>query len=233
MEEFNIRSISALLTEAMRVKNMSVEKLSQTSGISDRFIELLLEERFTKLPAAPYVRGYMLKIGEILSIDGNDLWEIIKAHHAQSVAQSGEKDKLPGNRFITQATNLKMIVGIIIGILFVGFFLVRLPALFGKPKFELAEFENGIRVSTSTFTIRGTINPSDELFVNDEQLVADESGNFEKTFNLSPEFNTFRFSIRGLLGKEFQETRQVFYEVPEKEKREITNESSTELINNE
>jgi len=228
MEETTIKSISTLLTDAMRVKNMSVEKLSQVTGISDRFIELLLEEHFNKLPSAPYVRGYVLRIGEVLSIDGNELWEIIKAYHRQTVAQSGEKDILPRNRFHIESINIKIVIGITIGIIFFIFLLFRIPVLLGKQKFELYDIQDGMKVTTSTLSIRGTINPSDELFINDEQIVADENGNFEKTIELTPNFNTLHFTVKGLLGKELQETKQIFYEAQKTEAKKKVNESSTE-----
>lgn len=231
MEEITMQSISTLISDAMRIKNMSVEKLSTTTGVSDRFIELLLEEKFNKLPAAPYVRGYLLKIGDALSIDGNELWEIIKMHHTQTVARSGENDKPLKTNFFKGTINIKLIVGIIIIVAFVGFFLLRLPALLGKPKFELNDFQDGMRVTTSTFIIHGTINPSDEIFINDEQIVTDETGKFEKTIELTPEFNTFHFAVKGLLGKELQETRQIFFEAPKKEIKKNTNvETTTEQI---
>ncbi|TSC52725.1 MAG: Uncharacterized protein LiPW41_95 [Parcubacteria group bacterium LiPW_41] len=231
MEEITTKSISALLTDAMRIKNMSVEKLSQVTGISDRFLGLLLEERFNKLPSTPYVRGYVLKIGEVLSIDGNELWEIIKSHHTQTVAKSGEKDILPKNRFKVEALNIKIIIGGVIGIIFFIFLLFRIPALLGKPKFELYDIQDGMKVTTSTLSIRGTINPSDELFINDEQIVANEKGDFEKTIELTPDFNTLHFTVKGLLGKELQETKQIFYEAPKVEAKKKVNESSTEPIN--
>ncbi|MFA5870670.1 MAG: helix-turn-helix domain-containing protein [Candidatus Paceibacterota bacterium] len=233
MEDIAIKSISALLTDAMRLKNISVEKLSQVTGISDRFIGLLLEEHFDKLPSAPYVRGYALKIGEVLSIDGNELWEIIKYHHTQMVAQLGEKNILPKNQFLVKSINMKVVIGGIIGIIFFIFLLFRIPALLGKPELKLFDVQDGMRVATSTLSIRGTINPSDELFINDEQILANEKGNFEKTFELVPEFNTFHFTVKGLLGKELQETKQIFYETTKTEKKKTTNESSTEPIINE
>lgn len=231
MEEITTKSISALLTDAMRLKNMSVEKLSQVTGISDRFLGLLLEERFNKLPSAPYVRGYLLKIGEVLSIDGGELWEIIKSHHTQTVAKSGEKDMLPKNRFKIESLNIKMVIFGVIGIIFFIFLLFRIPALLGKPKFELYDIQDGMKVTTSTLSIRGTINPSDELFINDEQIVANEKGDFEKTIELTPDFNTLHFTVKGLLGKELQETKQIFYEAPKIETKKNINESSTEPIN--
>lgn len=231
MEEITKKSISALLTEAMRMKNMSVEKLSQITGISDRFLNLLIEERFNKLPSAPYVRGYLLKIGEVLSIDGNELWEIIKSYNTQTFAKSGEKDILPKNRFKIKSLNIKMVIFGIIGIIFFIFLLFRIPALLGKPKFELYEIRDGMKVTTSTLSIHGTINPSDKLFINDEQILADENGNFKKTIELTPDFNTLNFTVRGLLGKELKETKQIFYEVTKIETNKKADESSIETIN--
>ena len=84
------KSLSNLILDSLRLKGMSVEKLAQLTGISEMFLEQLLEEKFEKLPSYPYVRGYLIKIGNVLNLDGEKLCqEYIK--HNQTIKSSGKK----------------------------------------------------------------------------------------------------------------------------------------------
>ena len=47
-------------------KNISLEKLAELSGVSLRHVEALLLGETHKLPPAPYIRGYLVKMGHIL-----------------------------------------------------------------------------------------------------------------------------------------------------------------------
>ena len=90
----NQQPLGTLIVDAMRMKSISVEKLAGVTGVSDRILNGLIEERYENLPPAPYVRGYLLKIAAVLNLDGEALWaDYVK--HNDSVRRSGKKDQLP------------------------------------------------------------------------------------------------------------------------------------------
>jgi len=75
------RTFSAIIIDALRARGLTVEKLATTTGISERFISGLLDESFEALPPAPYTRGYILKIAEVLGLEGAVLWkEYVRDH---------------------------------------------------------------------------------------------------------------------------------------------------------
>jgi len=199
----------SLFADILRVKGMTVEKLAQVTGISERFLELLLTEQYNKLPAAPYIHGYFIKIGEVIDIDGEDLWlEYQKQTHI--IRRSGQHDKLPENRFSSFQINKKIIAISIIVIVIIIYIAFRIPTLLGKPTISLNINDNMI-VSTSTLLISGNTDQKNTLTINNEALYPDSDGNFSKTMKLSPGFNTFTFTVKKLLGGENTLTRQIFY----------------------
>ncbi|MDI6734544.1 MAG: helix-turn-helix domain-containing protein [Patescibacteria group bacterium] len=212
--EIETKNLSTLLIETLRTKSLTIEKLGVMTGISERFLNLLIEENFKKLPAAPYVHGYILKIAEVLNMDGEKLWqEYLKDHN--SINRSGEKDKLPQNRFVTKSLNKKTVIIAIIIILILIYVIVRLPAILGKPPLALAEIANNTIVTEENYQITGEINPGDKLTINSEIVFADEEGKFQKTIKLNPGFNTFEFKVKNILGRETALTKQVFYKILE------------------
>ncbi len=199
----------SFFSDLLRVKGVTIEKLAQTTGISERFLELLFSEQYDKLPAAPYIHGYILKIAEVLGMDGEELWREYQ-RHTHTIRRSGEHDRLPQNRFSPVRANKKMIVFGVIAFVILIYIAFRIPSFLGKPSLSL-DMENNTVVSTSTFVISGSTSPKNTLTINNETVYPDTKGNFSKNVELSPGFNTFTFTVKRLLGGEETTVRQVFY----------------------
>lgn len=210
--EQELRPFSSIIIDALRAKNLNVEKLVQLTGVSDRFIALLLDEQFERLPAAPYTRGYILKIAEVLGLDGERLWrEYLKNH--DDLRKSGSKDTLPPNRFETPTfLSKKIIAGAVLAILVIVFFLLRLPSLFGTPELSITNIPDNLVVSTSTYAVTGKVNPQNQLTVQGQIVYPQGDGSFSRSVSLQPGFNTIEFKVKKLLEKEIVITKQIFYQ---------------------
>lgn len=213
------KDLSSIIIETLRTKSLTVERLSQLSGVSERFLTLLIEGKIEKMPSRPYTHGYLLKIAGVLNLDGERLWQEYLKNN-ESVRRSGKNDQLPKNRFAIERINRKTlaITGIILIIL--GYLLTRLPSFFGKPELSLVNLDNETNVAVATFIIQGKMNPSDQLTLNGERLYPDKDGKFEKSIQLQPGFNTLTFSIKKLLGKEYIINKQIFYKQTNPEPQE-------------
>ncbi|MFA6364992.1 MAG: helix-turn-helix domain-containing protein [Candidatus Paceibacterota bacterium] len=217
-ESFNEqKSVGLLILDAMRNKSMSIEKLSQLTGISDRFLDLLTEEHYSRLPSAPYVRGYLFHIADVLNLNGEEIWKEYVQQNAIASAKvtaphPGKRDfssekKLSMNQLLT-ARNLSFAALVLVVLTIV---IVRAAAFTGTPTLSLENFSDTLVTTTSTFTVRGSFNPQNKLTLNEEVISVDEKGTFEKELTLTPGFNTFHFKIKGLLGKELEVTKQIYY----------------------
>lgn len=210
----NFETLSSVIADLMRTKGISIEKLSHTTGISERHIELLVEGRIDKLPASPYLHGYILKIGEVLGFEGEELWSTY-AERNTDIRRSGEKDILPRNRFKTSAISKKHIsIGVVVlfVIIYVAF---RLPYIVGKPELSIENIPDNLIVDTNIFVLRGTINPHDQLTINNEIVYPNSDGSFELPLQLTSGFNTFEITTKQSLGGATTITKQIFYQVPD------------------
>ncbi len=211
MESEN-RGLANLILEALKLKGFTLDKLSQLTGVSERSLALLLEERFEKLPSAPYVHGYLVKIAEVLNLDGQKLWQEYLKNNS-GIRRSGQEDTLPFNRFAIPKLSKKIIVaaGVIIIVLILIIF--RLPAFFGQPELKISNInDNPTVVQDSDFTVHGIMNPADELTINGEAVYPDKDGNFDKSILLQSGFNNIVFQTKKLLGKIYTVTKQIFYQ---------------------
>lgn len=205
------KSFHEILKEQFHNKGFSVEKLSNLTAIPDRFLNALLEGDFKKLPPAPYVRGYLIKIAAILDLDSQSLCESYK--NEQSVKSSGAEDRLPVNRFAIKHINKKMAMGAVAGIL-VGVYLVwNIGHLIGRPKLEIAyPLAQTMIVAEPLITVAGNVDPADKLFINEQESVVGAEGDFSMDYNLEPGLNTLELKVKRFLGREAKAVRQVIYQ---------------------
>ncbi|MDO8584992.1 MAG: helix-turn-helix domain-containing protein [bacterium] len=210
--------IKELISEALEQKGLNREKLAQTTGIPDRFLDIFLDGGSTNLPAAPYVRGYLKKIAGALDLDAEELWRM---HEREFPARrSGETDMLPGNRFAIQSVNKVVIIMITVGILALAYMGINSDRLMGAPSLTINNpSAEALSVASPTITIDGFLgNPDDTLTINNETVYVDENGQFKKTFPLDEGLNNFDISAKRFLGKTVTVQRQVVY-TPEPELR--------------
>ncbi len=234
--EFEEKNPSFIIANAMKSKGMTVEKLAQLTGVSDRFLESIVDENFKELPSSPYVHGYILKIAEALNLNGEELWKEYFEKN-ENIKRSGSADSLPGNRFLIKHINKNIVLGVAAGIIIVVFVFWRIQSRVGEPSLSLSDFKDEMIVEQTVFDLKGKIDPRDQLTLNEEILYPDVDGNFEKKISLEPGFNTLTFKVKKFLGKEYIIKKQIFLKVATSSQEKTNNntpgtQSETNSINN-
>ncbi|MBI2888330.1 MAG: helix-turn-helix domain-containing protein [Candidatus Liptonbacteria bacterium] len=208
MPEYTPQQFGTLLHEKIRDKNWTLEKVSQSSNISIAHLEHLIAGNFDALPPAPYVRGYLRKLGGLLDFDGEAWWQNLREETL--VKTSGAADALPTNRF-KEASTAHIWIGAIV-IVIVIYVAVRFSAIFGTPTLIIDYPPRGITPSdTEKLIIRGTLSGGDKLLVNGEEVQVFEGGKWEKSIMLQDGLNTLEIEGYRFLGGLAKTTRQIFY----------------------
>ena len=205
-------TLSETLKEILETKGITLEKLSESTDIPKRYLDALINGDLTKLPPAPYVRGYLIKIAKALRINNEELWQNYK--NEVSLKTSGQNDKLSINRYAFPAHhNKKTILCIIVLISVIIYLSFRWNNIFGSPTLEIinpAIVE--VTVKDSIIKVSGRVDPKDKLIIDTKEVVADPTGWFEKDMSLQPGPNTIIFTVKKFLGKEIEIIRQINYQ---------------------
>lgn len=205
------KDFKTLLSEAMELKNMNWAKLSQLTGIPDRYLAAFQTLNIRQLPAAPYVRGYLHKIALVLHLNAEELWQLYKKELAPKT--SGALDKLPSNRFAIQSLNKNWVIAAVIVVLALLYLLINASNIFGAPALKIISPEASIvSVTEPVINLVGRFDYKDKLTINGQETLGNESGEFQTDFYLQPGLNTIEFKVKRFLGKETVILRQVLYE---------------------
>lgn len=204
-------NLAEIIVEALKMKGFTLARLAEITDIPESVLATLLEEKYDKLPPAPYVHGYLLRVAEALGLDGGRLWaEYLKDRG--EIKRPGARDLLPQNRFRTGRFRRKSwLIGAAIIIVF-GYIILRLPGFFGTSSLDLQPLP--ATVTLPNLTVQGRVNPTDQLSLNGAAIYPDKSGDFKQEVTLQPGFNTLTFDVKKLMGQTYAVTRQVFYNAP-------------------
>ena len=201
-----------LFKEYADVKGMSVSRLAEVSGVPERYIEALLQGDYARLPAAPYVHGYLKKIGPFIHVDGEELWRAYKEERTPK--SSGAADQMPVNRFAFKKMNRNWLIGTLLAAALLVYLGVRIDDVIGTPTLVIENPSlSETTVTEGLLVIRGGVSPGDKLTLNGEEVPADPEGRFEKEVSLDPgPLNVFTFVARRSLGRERTVVRRVIYQ---------------------
>lgn len=218
--------ISVFFAEKLRDKNFTLDKLAEASGISSKNLESLLKGDYKSLPAAPYLRGYFIKIGGLLDFDGEEVFKRWKEEAQEEVKMSGPQDKLPHNRFSRKPIAKYFWLGLL-GILVLSYLVLQLPRLLGLPEIVISNpREPRISYSEDRILVSGTVTNANEIYVNSERVEI-QGGSWQKEVALFDGLNTIEVTARKFLGGEAKATREIIYEKPFEAPAHTTSTSAT------
>ena len=194
----------------MQERGVTIEKLTLTTNIPHRFVAAILDGEFKRLPAPPYVRGYLSKIAVALNVDPIPLLKAYK--ESAEIANSRREDRLPVNRFAIQNVNKNWVVIFLVVIVVVGLISFRMKDILGTPRLQVNLPETTLVTQEQVIKVSGQVSSGDKLTLNQEIVYTDEAGGFQKEINLTTGLNTLEFSVKRFLGRETKAIRQVLYE---------------------
>lgn len=211
MEFKNHQALKDVLREQLEQKGLTIEKLAEHTGIAERHLIALFHGNLERLPAAPYVRGYLTKVGTALNLNGQELWKLFS--HELNLKTSGPQDRLPVNRYALKKVNRRWIItGGVIAIVLI-YVAVNGNRLLGRPELVITNpTADTTTVSTESITLAGWLNARDTLTIDEEEVPLTPDGTFERRYPLVPGLNTITFVAKRLLGREMRIIRQIVYQ---------------------
>ena len=204
------RQLKEILAEAIDDKNFGVKKLSETTGIHERHIKLFLEGELSKLPPAPYVRGYLTKISQTLGLDRDELFRIYKNEVENQKTSSGPADRLPSNRFAIKSRGKTFIFLTVLVLAVVTYLIWNANKLIGAPYLEVTlPDRETITTDQSSVVIEGKTDFSNKLTINGEQIYLEKDGHFQKEYDLQEGLNNFEIIAKKFLGRDARIVKKV------------------------
>jgi transcriptional regulator with XRE-family HTH domain len=206
------KTFQELFREIIEMRGFNLERLAEATNIPKDYLAALASGEFNKLPSSPYIRGYLIKISNTLGIDTDYLWSVYKKEVIPSLKKG---DHLPINRFAPPKNNKKGLLMAIVLFFAIIYLAFRIDDIIGVPEIEISRPANNNEITNEQFiNLSGKINDFfDKLTINGEEVPTEESGKFEKEYQLRPGVNKIEFKVKRFLGKEIKIEREIIYQL--------------------
>jgi len=170
---------------------VSLERINRETKIPIKYLQALEAGSIELLPDVLYIKNIIKKYLAFFNIDAKPF--LAKLEIARSEKELPQKDI--GTKKMVVVPRLIQTIAIIFSIaallLYLGF---RINKIFQPPKINISYPQENTTVYESIMEVQGKTDKGVTLFINNEQVILNKDGGFEKEINLQKGLNTIKIS---------------------------------------
>jgi cytoskeleton protein RodZ len=213
MVRFTTKKIDSLtLGERMKKlrseRRLSLADVSRSTKIQAKYLEYLKEGEYMKLPADVYVKGFLRSYAIFMGLNEASL---IKQYEREKGIQRNIKKIVDVEengkpiKFSSLVITPKMIIVSIVILLALGSFLylyMEVNNFISAPRLVIIKPADGAAIDGNSTHITGVAEKDALVFINDQSVMVNESGEFEEDIGLKSGLNTINVKARSKFNKE-------------------------------
>ncbi len=208
-----MRTVGEILKQERIRKNLSLEEIEKLTKIRLRYLQLLEENDFAKIPQGTVCRGFIRNYAQVLDLSPEGILAIFRRDFIED-----EKGQIVARSFSAPLTKFKfswqprmtiiLLSGLGIG-LFLFFLLRQYLNFVGSPRVVLERPAEGEIFRQKEILFAGKTDPDASLYINSEIVNLSSSGEFQKIISLTEGENEFILEAINRRGKKTRLVRRV------------------------
>lgn len=193
---------------------LSLEEAGRLSQIQPKFLAALEEGRYSDLPATVYVKGFLKSLAKFYRVKEGKLLEQFAAeheivHNTALATPVDERGKFFMPRLILSPRTL-MVAGVVaVGILSLGYLYFQISSLSQPPILEVFSPSSDGTVDSSLLVVNGRTEAGASVYLNNQPIVADATGEFQENLSLAPGPNQLVIRAVNKFGRQTQISRSI------------------------
>lgn len=203
-----IDTLGEYLASVRKQLNYDVKTVSEMTQIRSSYLESLEAGEYEKLPAEVYVSGFLKSLANLYRIKEKvliDQYEKERGFDAAPTILTNE----PASRWSVTPRRLVIITSITVALAAVAYVGIQINSVLAPPFLEVSEPASDISVTDSSIVVAGRGEVGAEIFLNNQQVLADANGEFTENISLSNGLNVIEVLEKNKFGKVSRITRQV------------------------
>ena len=210
-KQVKTRTLGEYLVSLRDHLGMSVVEISKVAQIPPKYIAHLEQGDYATLPAAVYVKGFLKTLARIYRVEDKNLLTLFEAEKDLSdvLAVNAELNPRSVSRFVFSPRTLAVATVAFLGFVSLAYLYFQINSVRKSPALEVVSpGEDGV-ADTSFIVMSGRTEAGASVFLNNQPVVADPSGNFRENLSLAPGTNQLVIKAVSKFGKETVVTRNV------------------------
>lgn len=204
-----MQTVGEILKKKRKKKKLTLEEVERVIKIKKKFLRLLEDNNFEKLPSETYVRGFIKNYADFLGLRSKNVLAIFRRQYKGKTILTPQNKEESFFKITPERARLALFT--ILLILFLGYLFRQYQSLtYGPP---LALFEPSKNIFTEEkITVRGKTEPGSRVFINERQIFPNEKGEFSQEIFLSKGLNEIVVIAENKMGKKRTVVKEVTFE---------------------
>lgn len=182
-----MKTVGQLLRSAREKHGLTLEEVEQHTRIRRRYLEALEHDKYDKLPAATYAKGFIQNYSMFLGLPTKTLLAVFRRDFSEDdrgqIIPRSMTDTPAHTGFVwTPRITMATTIGFVIA-LFFGFLIYQYMNLL-RPKLQVYTPQDGEIVLGPVVTVSGVTDPSAVLTINERLVAVNSDGGYEALVNL-------------------------------------------------
>jgi len=195
--ENKILSSSDLIGQELKIrrieKKQELETVSKKIKINIKYLEAIESGKFEKLPKGVYGKNFIREYAIFLGIDSKTMLDLYKSEFVVKdknyIKNLFVKKVSKTHHFLTIPRIIKNSILILVIIVCVGYLGYYINNIITPPELELINLTEDRTITSHVFTIKGKTKKEVDITINNELVLIDGEGNFEKEITLKRGLN--------------------------------------------
>lgn len=195
---------SSLLKNTRLDKEWELEDISKKIKVPVKYLQALEDEQINCFPQEPYCSLIIKDYADYLGLQGQDVLALFRRDFEQK-----RKSKNVANNGFTFTPKFTFTVSIFAIIVLFSLYLISEYFKFHQPPKLKVNWPLEATVSSSVIEISGTTDPESTIRINDDLIIVDSTGSFQKKITLSSGDNNIVVESTSPNGKITTEERNI------------------------
>ncbi|OGE77778.1 MAG: hypothetical protein A2751_01850 [Candidatus Doudnabacteria bacterium RIFCSPHIGHO2_01_FULL_46_14] len=206
-----IQTLSEQLVALRNHLGVSVQEISKVSKIPPKYLEALEQGDYASLPSPVYVKGFLKMLSRIYRASEANLAALYDAEKIlnDNIKTKPEKLRNPLSSFVFSPRTVALGGLAIAGIASLSYLYFQISSVKKPPRLEVFSPQQSGPLETSLITVAGKTEAGAAVFLNNQPVVVDVSGEFRENLSLAPGTNQLVIKAVSKFEKETVITRSV------------------------
>jgi len=207
-------SLGEILQEQRKRKKVDLEKSSKDVKIDIKYLQALENGEYNKLPTGLYGKSFLREYCIYLRLNYDDLIKLYDEENDLSITSEKDNEVFSHKRakksyFLSLpkiTRNIILVLVVLAGFFYLG---LKFKDIVAPPKILINFPPENYITEESKISIVGTTEVNARIFINDEEILGSETGEFNKEIDLKKGVNIIKIKANKKYGRDVEVVRQV------------------------
>jgi cytoskeletal protein RodZ len=189
------------LKERRESLGLTLEKISNLTGVSSKYLAILENGDFEKIPGEIYLKQWLKKYCQILELEETEILKDYQKENNNSAKFEPlfcPPQKLKRKKILLNfSPRIFRTIGIgVIIFVFLFYLSWEVKKIIQPPFLEITEPQNLSSTGANKVTIKGKSEPEVSILINNQTVLASPDGKFQQEVELGPGLNVLEISAK-------------------------------------